>query len=215
MRFSLCVLVLTLTAAQTVARGQPAAGEGEDKRIFGIIPNYRTVPTVGDYQPIGVGAKFVIATDDALDRGTFVLAALFAGYAQLTDATPEFGHGVPAYAKYYGGSLADLVVGDFMTEGIYPSLLRQDPRYFRRADGGGWSRFGYAVGQIVLTRGDGGSVQPNWSEWAGNATAVGIANAYYPGRHSLSSDLTKLALQIAVDAAANVVKEFAPDLTRR
>jgi hypothetical protein len=194
---------------------QQAAQGDDDKRIFGIIPNYRTVPTMSDYQPIDVGQKFRIAKDDALDRGTFVLGALFAGYAQLTDATPEFGHGVSAYAKYYGGSLADLMIGDVMTEGIYPSLLRQDPRYFRRASGGGWSRFGYAVGQVVLTHGDGGSTQANWSEWAGNATAVGISNAYYPGRHSLSSNLTKLALQVAVDAAANVVKEFAPDLRRR
>ena len=205
-------VVLCLSASTSAWAQQ--AGADDDKRIFGIIPNYRTVRTMADYQPIGPGAKLSIAKDDALDRGTFVLAALFAGYAQLTDATPEFGHGVAAYGKYYGGSLADLVVGDFMTEGIYPSLLRQDPRYFRLASGGGWSRFGYAVGQIVVTHGDGGTTQPNWSEWAGNATAVGIANAYYPGKHSLSSNLTKLALQLAVDAAANVVKEFAPDLRR-
>jgi len=217
-RFSLgraIVVALIVVTAPTALRAQQAADEGEDKRIFGIIPNYRTVPTMADYQPIGVGEKFTIAKDDALDRGTFVLAAAFAGYAQITSATPEFGHGFPAYAKYYGGSLADLVIGDFMTEGIYPSLLKQDPRYFRRASGGGWSRFGYAVGQVIITHGDGGATQPNWSEWAGNATAVGIANAYYPGSHSLSSNLTKLALQVAVDAAANVIKEFAPDLTRR
>jgi len=209
------VVALLVAAVPGTARAQQESGDEGDKRIFGIIPNYRTVPTMAEYEPIDAGAKFTIAKDDALDRGTFVLAALFAGYAQLTEATPEFGHGVPAYAKYYGGSLADLVIGDFMTEGIYPSLLRQDPRYFRLASGSGWSRLGYAVGQIVITHGDGGSTQPNWSEWAGNATAVGIANAYYPGKHSLSSNLTKLALQIAVDAAANVVKEFAPDLTRK
>lgn len=211
------VITLLVAAAPGLARAQQSSGQGDDgdKRIFGIIPNYRTVPTMADYRPIDAGQKFAIAKDDALDRGTFVLAALFAGYAQLTDATPEFGTGVPAYAKYYGGSLADLVIGDFMTEGIYPSLLRQDPRYFRRASGGGWSRFGYAVGQVVVTHGDGGATQPNWSEWVGNGTAVGIANAYYPGKHTLSSNLTKLALQVAVDAAANVVKEFAPDLTHR
>jgi hypothetical protein len=212
---NLTILTLLVSVLPSGLYAQTTPPDQEDKRIFGIIPNYRTVPTMADYQPIGPGAKFGIAKDDALDRGTFVLAALFAGYAQITDATPEFGTGVSAYAKYYGGSLADLVVGDFMTEGIYPSLLRQDPRYFRRAEGGGWSRFGYALGQIVITHGDGGSTQPNWSEWAGNATAVGIANAYYPGSHSLSSNLTKLALQLAVDAAANVVKEFAPDLTRK
>ena len=210
--FSLALALMGILMPSAARAQQPDEG---DKRIFGIIPNYRTVPAMAEYEPIDVRQKFRIAKDDALDRGTFVLAALFAGYAQLTDATPEFGHGGSAYAKYYGGSLADLMIGDFMTEGICPSLLRQDPRYFRRATGGRWARFGYAIGQIVLTHGDGGSTQPNWSEWAGNATAVGISNAYYPGKHSLSSNLTKLALQLAVDAAGNVVKEFAPDLTRR
>jgi len=132
----------------------------------------------------------------------------------LMNSTPQFGSGVLAYAKYYSASLSDWIVGDFMTEGIYPSLLRQDPRYFRRAEGSGWSRFEYSVGQIVLTHGDNGRTQFNGSELLGNATAVAIANAYYPGRHNVWANLSKLGIQLAVDAAANVVKEFAPDLTR-
>ena len=42
-----------------------------------------------------------------------------------------------------------------MTEVIYPSLLHQDPRYFRRGTGSVWSRVGYAASKsspIVATR---------------------------------------------------------------
>jgi hypothetical protein len=46
------------------------------------------------------------------------------------------------------------MIGNFMTEAIYPTLLHQDPRYFRRGTGSTWSRLGYAMGQIFITHGD-------------------------------------------------------------
>ncbi len=48
-----------------------------------------------------------------------------------------------------------------MTEGVFPSMLHQDPRYFRRGTGGKWSRLGYAVGQIPVGR---SSITQKYSE---------------------------------------------------
>jgi hypothetical protein len=184
------------------------------KRLFGIIPNYRTSPTLTDYQPLTAKQKFRVAADDGFDRGTFVLAALFAVDAQLTRSAPSFGHGIRAYPHYFGAALSDFIVADVMTEGLYPALLRQDPRYFRKGTGSGLARLGYAVGQIVWTHTDAGGAQINLSEIVGNATAVGIGNAYYPDNRTLSNNLSKLGIQIGVDLAANILKEFAPDLDR-
>ena len=64
------------------------------------------------------------------------------------------------------------VVGDFMTEAIYPALLRQDPHNFRRATGSGASRLGYAMGQLIITHGDNGTTQFNASELLGNAPDI-------------------------------------------
>jgi len=55
-----------------------------------------------------------------------------------------------------GSGVTDFVVGDFMTEAVFPSLLHQDPRYFRRGTGGGWARLGAALGQMVWTHADRG-----------------------------------------------------------
>jgi hypothetical protein len=202
-----------------VAPDQSAAAAGasdeEHKRIFGIIPNYRTSPTLKDYRPLTPKQKFTTASQDAFDRGTFALAALFAADAQLTKGSPSFGQGVPAYARYFAASTADFIDGDFMTEAIYPTILRQDPRYFRRGTGSGWSRLGYAVGQIFWTHTDAGGAQFNFSEVAGNATAVAIGNAYYPDNRTLSGNISKLGLQLGVDMIANILKEFSPDLDRK
>ena len=155
-----------------------------------------------------------MATQDAVDPGTFVLAGLFAAEAQLTDETPSFGQGAPAFARYFAAATADFMIGDFMTEAVYPSLLRQDPRYFRKGTGNAWGRMGYAMRQIVWTHADSGRMQFNISEVAGNATAVAIGNAYYPDNRTLSSNISKLGIQLAVDTVSNILKEFSPDLDR-
>jgi hypothetical protein len=189
--------------------------EPQIKRIFGIIPNYRTFPSLINYEPLTTREKFKIATQDSFDRGTFMLAAGFAGERQLTGATPSFGHGPAAYGRYFVTAYADFVIGDMMTEAIYPSFLHQDPRYFRRGKGGVASRLGYAVGQLFWTHTDSDHMAFNFSEVGGNATAVAISTAYYPNNRDVKDATVALGTQLAVDGAANILKEFSPDIYRK
>lgn len=187
----------------------------ESKRIFWIIPNYRTSPTLHPYKPLTPKQKFTIATQDAFDRGTFVLAALFAGLGQVRNSNPSFGQGAAGYGQYLGTAYADFVIGDYMTEAIYPVLLHQDPRYFRRGNGSTHSRLFYAMGQIFITHGDNGRTQFNFSEIVGNSTAVAISQAYYPDNRTWHDAAIGLSSQLGVDMAANILKEFWPDLDRK
>jgi hypothetical protein len=202
-------------AAQPGSPANIAPAEQENKRILGIIPNNRTSPSLTKYTPIPAREKFLIATQDSFDRGTVVLAAAFAGEAQLTNANRPFGQGAVGYGRYFATAYSDFVIGNYMTEAIYPTLLHQDPRYFRRGSGSGWSRLGYALGQTFWTHSDSGRMQFNYSEILGNSTAVAISNAYYQDSRDAASALTKLGTQIGVDMAANVLKEFSSDLNRK
>ena len=186
-----------------------------DKHIFGIIPNFRTSPTLDLYEPISPGEKFKIARLDSFDRGTVLLAAAFAGQSQLSNSNRAFGQGLRGYAQYFGAAYADFVIGNYMAEGIFPTILHHDPRYFRRGTGSGWSRAGYAVGQIFWTHNDSGRRQFNFSEIAGNSTAVAISMAYYPENRDVADGVSKLGSQLGVDMASNVLKEFWPDLERK
>ena len=141
--------------------------------------------------------------------------ALFGGLGQLTDSNKSFGQGSAGFARYFGTSYGDLLIGNYMSEAVYPSILHQDPRYFRRGTGSGRSRFAYAVSRIFWTHRDSGGTQFNYSEWLGNSTAVAISNAYYPDQRTAGSAISKLAMQIGVDAVGNVLKEFWPDLQRK
>jgi hypothetical protein len=203
---------------QTKDSPDPQTKDSNDtnsKRIFWIIPNFRTAPFPVEYKPLTAGQKFKIATQDSFDRGTVALAALFAGQSQLTNAEPTFGQGAKGYARYFGTSYCDFFTGNYMTEAIYPTLLHQDPRYFRRGRGSVLSRLGYSAGQIFLTHGDSGRTQFNFSEIAGNSTAVAISMAYYPSNRSAADGVSKLGVQLGVDMASNILKEFAPDITRK
>ena len=189
--------------------------EQQSSHILGFIPNYRTFPSLQNYKPLTVEQKFKIASEDSLDRGTFGLAGLFGGLNQLTDSNKSFGQGVAGFGRYFGASYGDLLIGNYMTEAVYPSILHQDPRYFRRGSGSGFSRFGYAISQIFWTHRDSGGTQFNYSEWVGNSTAVAISNAYYRDQRSAGNAVSKLAMQVGVDAVGNVLKEFWPELQRK
>lgn len=208
-------IACVLFAASCFAQEQPIVSGAESKRILGIIPNYRTSPSLANYEPLTVREKFKVASEDALDRGTVALAALFGGEALWANSNRAFGHGGAAFGRYFGAAYGDLVIGDYMTEAVFPTVLRQDPRYFRRGSGSKWSRLGYAMGQIFWTHRDSGGGQFNYSEIAGNSAAVAISNAYYRDNRSASNAGSKLGAQISIDMAANILKEFWPDLERK
>jgi hypothetical protein len=70
--FAALRLTTPLFAQATSDQGTPpqTAAEPQEKRLFGIIPNYRTSPFPNPYQPLTAAEKFKLASQDALDRGT-------------------------------------------------------------------------------------------------------------------------------------------------
>lgn len=211
--------VAAFTILTSVSRAQelvdPAPPPAESKRILGIVPNYRTSPSLANYKPLTTREKFKLASEDAFDRGTFGLAALFGAEGQLTNSNRAFGQGGAGFGRYFGAAYGDLLIGDYMTEAVFPTLLHQDPRYFRRGTGSKWSRLGYAAGQIFWTHRDSGGTQFNYSEIVGNSVAVAISNAYYVDNRTARDGVSRLGAQLGVDMAANILKEFWPDLTRK
>jgi hypothetical protein len=185
-----------------------------DSRIFGILPNYRTIPdTLEHVEPLSSGEKWKLATMESFDPASFLLAGALAGLGQREHQFPSWGQGAKGYSRRFGAAVADQVVGDYLTGAIFPVLLHQDPRYFRTGHGTLFRRIRYAVGRIAITRTDAGSNQANYSEFLGNAVAAGIANVYIPAADRTVGDTAqKLGMQLATDAFFNVLKEFWPDI---
>jgi hypothetical protein len=78
--------------------------------------------------------------------------------------------------------------------------------------GPGWDmRWARYSGLIAIPAGP-GSI---YSEIMGNSVAVAISNAYYPDNRTAADAVSKLGMQVGVDMAANVLKEFWPEIERR
>ena len=103
----------------------PAAVE-PDKRIMGVLPNYRTADGTLPFERISTKQKLTIASKDSFDGPNYVIGGIFAGIYQLENSHPGFGQGVAGFARYYGTSYADQVIGNMLTEGFMPVLLHED-----------------------------------------------------------------------------------------
>ena len=200
----------------------PAAATPEQdppggKRVLGVLPNYRTASADLEGTTLTAKQKLTIASKDSFDYPLALLAAAYAGLDQLNNSDPSYGQGVKGYAKRFGAWYADEAIGNMFTEGVFPALFHQDPRYFRRGPeyGGFWKRTGYAVTRVIVTDKDGGGHQFNYSEWIGNGAATAIGNIYHVDGRDAGTNTTRLLGQIGTDAFSQVLKEFWPDLKKK
>jgi len=215
------VILPAVAGAQTTDNAENASQQAApaiDKRIFGVLPNYRTADGSAPFMPITTRHKFYIAAKDSFDYPVYLTAAAFAGFYQLENQNPSFGQGVEGYAKRLASSYGDQAIGNLMTEAIFPSLLHEDPRYFRIGSSGGstWHRTRYALTRVFVVRTDKGGWTFNFSEWLGNGTTVALSNLYYPAdTRNVSDNVQKLGIQVGTDAFSQVLKEFWPDIKRK
>jgi hypothetical protein len=185
----------------------------KDDRMFYVMPNHLTVDTQSQVKPISAKEKFAICLEGSFDPYEFTVVGIVAGIRQAENSSPAFGQGLEGYAKRYGAAFADQVDGNLMVGGVYPTILKMDPRYFRLSRGSFMGRFGYAFSRIFVTRTDSGHSMFNIPEFAGNATAIAISNLYYPkADRSFSSSLSNWGTQMGLDALGNELKEFWPDV---
>ena len=211
--------VLTAVAIPLTAQEKPQPQQNpqpqEDKRILWIFTNHRTTDDAAELPPLTAGGKMGIAWSDATDRAIFAQTFFISGLGQLNNSNPSFGQGIEGYAKRFGTTYGDFAIENMTTEGIFPALLHQDPRYFRRREGSARSRLLYAMSRMFITRSDSGKSQFNFSEIGGAAASIAISNAYYPDGRAVGDNLSRYAVQLGFDAASNVLKEFWPDLKRK
>jgi hypothetical protein len=197
----------TQKAPETKAEHAQADQEAPpDKRVLGVLPNYRTINETGVYTPISAKGKLIIASKDS-----------FAGLSQLENSSPSFGQGVKGFAHRLATNYADQAIGNMMTEGFMPSLLHEDPRYRRLGPSRGSVKYRtwYAASRVFVTRTDAGGTRFNYSEWVGNSIGVAISNTYYPDNRTWGDNATKLLTQCGTDAVSQVLKEFWPDIKHK
>ena len=201
-------------------QGKDSQGEKSgtsNDRLFFTLPNFLTLENASQVPPLTAGQKFKVVARSSFDYVQYPWYGFLAGISQAENSEPGYGQGAAGYGKRYGAALADGTIENFMTSAVFPSLLRQDPRFFQSGKGGFWHRTGYAMSRIFITRGDSGNSQVNFSEIFGSALSAGISTySYHPhADKTLPNAASVWGSEVGYDMLTYVIKEFWPDIRRK
>ena len=188
--------------------------EQEKQRILGVVPNFNTTD-VQNAAPLNPGQKFQLMFRSAVDPFQFVASGLSAGLNQAENNFAGYGQGAQGYFKRVGAAYTDQFDGLLWGNAILPSLLHEDPRYFRKGTGSFKKRLFYAVSTTVITKNDNGTWGPNYANVLGNIISGGISNAYYPATdRGLGLTFQNAFTVTAEGAIGSIFVEFWPDINR-
>jgi hypothetical protein len=120
---------------------------------------------------------------DSFDPVSFAGRAFTAGWARSGKDEPKLVQGTNGYAKRYGVATMDQFSRGFLTTFLYPSILKEDPRYYRMVGQGLFqNRPIHAMSHIIVAHRNSGVAMFNFSEWFGLTSSVALRNLYHPDR---------------------------------
>lgn len=191
--------------------------EQEHQRIGGIVPTFN-MTYHSDAVPLSPAEKFELEFRAAIDPYTISVAAIVAGIGEAEKSNSGFGWGPEGYGKRVAAAYADNVIGNTLGNALLPSILHQDPRYYRLGHGTTRHRLLYALATTVMCKHDGtGKWEPNYSNIGGNIIAGEISNLYYPAssKSNVGQTIGNGMTVTAEGAFGSTLEEFWPDISRR
>ena len=197
-------------------KAQEQIKEQEKQRVVGILPSFN-ISYRSDAVSLSAGQKMSLAFRSATDPMEFAAAFLVAGYHEARDDDKGFGWGIEGYGKRSGAAYLDAFDGSMIGNGILPSILHQDPRYFRLGHGTVARRVLYSLAANVICKHDNtGKWEPNYSNIGGNVISGAISNLYYPsGNSGVGQSITNGLTVTAEGGAGSIFQEFWPDISRK
>ena len=165
---------------------------------------------------LGVKDKFVLFVQDSIDPLTLFGVAFNSAMDQAENSEPSFGQGMQGYGRRWGANEASDVSGRFFSEFLFPTVLFEDPRYYRLGRGSGGRRLLHALEHTFVAHRDNGKSMPNISEWAGTTSGVLLSDVYHPGTtHGAGAIAWQVSSNVLQDAGFNVLREFWPEIARK
>jgi hypothetical protein len=201
-----------------IQQSSPSAStkhEEEQARLFWILPTF-SIADSKSARRLSAGGKFRLFVKDKTDPFTIGWVAFDAGLAHANNDFPEYGQGAAGYGKRFGAGLANEAAGGFFGTFLFPSVLHQDPRYYRLGSGPFKTRLGHALIRPVLAHRDSGGRNFNWSGLLGSLATSSLSNAYYPeANRGVGATLSRVAMSVPFRMIDELVNEFGPDLENK
>ena len=184
------------------------------KRIFFIIPNFMTANDQPENSStLTTREKFNIAWHQYADYSAHFGNVLQAAISQAANGIPHYGQGWGPFGERFLAMEGDQFTGSMLIYGALPTVLHQDPRYFRRGRGRYVTRIVYAATRVIIARTDSGRPTFNASSVFGQLGQAGISLSYYPPQdRDIKGLLQGWTVGQVYNIGWNQLKEFTPDL---
>jgi hypothetical protein len=178
------------------------------QKLFGFVPNYYTVYDAENAVPLTPKLKFELAEKTSVNPVTVAGIAFVAGVKQA-GRTPDYQLGAAGYGQRLGATAATGIADILIGGAVLPSVLHQDPRYFYQGTGTKKSRLMHALSYAVVTRGDNGKNEPNYSSIGGDLSTSALQLTYFPHANRTAGDFAgQFALATTERTLNAVAQEF-------
>lgn len=186
---------------------KPARGAGKE-----YAPLYaRTIFPGQLAQHLTVRDKFIYSFRQMAEPVNLLPGVFSATESQWRNSDPKYGTDSGALGQRLGAALIREDSDRLFTNAVLPSLLHEDPRYYRLGEGSTMRRTGYALEQVFVGRTDGGKSIPNYAGFIGRAVAAGLTQAYYPDTSRGGGVVLRgFGASLGGLAAFNLMREFVP-----
>jgi len=175
-------------------------------------------PNLVEWKPLTAKQKFQVFLHSTYSPQTFANAAIDETMERVSGShlNPAYEKGMMGVGQRYGIELSTNETDIFFQRFLLPTVLKQDPRYFRNPDLPLVPRILYSMSRVIITRSDNGGQTFNASHVLGSVASRAVSDIYVPGEQQGMHPLTGcLTFNLLRDAGMNLVHEFWPDLRHR
>jgi hypothetical protein len=185
------------------------------QRVFFFLPSFNT-SYIDSAVSLTWKQKFKLAFSQVTDPVQFGIAGFAAGLDEAEGGDSGYGGGPVGYLKRVGADYADSFDGNMIGNALLPSILHQDPRFFRRGYGSKTRRIFYAISTSFVCKHDvTGKWEPNFSNLLGNVAGGAISNFYVPKSERGVANVFQGAALVTIEGGAGaILQEFWPDISR-
>jgi hypothetical protein len=138
-----------------------------------------------------------------------------AGYAQLTDTSPNYtGSTGSTFGQRLGAAAALNASREIFGDSILCPVFHQDPRYYMMGkEKSFFKRLVYSGTRPIIGRTDGGRTIPNFAGLGGSFAAAELSQAYYPPVNRGATEVAEtFGTSLGGAALGYVVSEFGGDV---
>jgi hypothetical protein len=160
--------------------------------------------------------KFELFLDKSISPPQILSSAAGAGISEARGTLAGYGQGGEGFGKRFGSSMASGASSHFFGTFLLPAVLREDPRYFVKLNGGFKVRAGHALRRALVIRTDAGNETFNLPGTLGPLAAEGLANTYLPdSERTAAKTFERYGIRLAFSAGNNLLKEYWPTIFKR